>query len=274
MAVVLDGKRQFVPCNKCNYCLEARRNDWSFRLRQELKVSYSSHFLTLTYEDSKLPYSASGLPEVRKQDVQLFTKRLRKVQEAHSEFRLRYYTVGEYGTKSARPHYHSIMYNMHAKTVSQLPGIWTDGHVYVGTVTDASIHYVAKYHVNAVGDYGDRAPPFAIMSRKPGIGENYLGTHTRWHLNGVRNYTQVNGEVGRLPRYYRDKIFKAENEEGKLEYIVDPALLLGDRNEVSEYYEELKRLEKLKEDPAEYYGERFRANADAVKHKSNLFNKF
>lgn len=271
IAMLLDGKRQFVPCGKCNFCLEARRNDWSFRLRQELKVSVSSQFLTLTYNDEEIPYTPEGIQTLRKRDLQLFLKRLRK---SASDSRLRYYAVGEYGTRTARPHYHVLLFNLLPSDSRFLETSWNCGHLYSGTVTPASIHYVAKYHVNAVGEFGDRAPPFSIMSRKPGIGQNYLETHTRWHLDGVRNYTQVNGQIARLPRYYRDKIFKAENDEGKLVYIVDQALMLGDRNEVKEYYDEIQRLEKLHEDPAAYYGERFRAAGDAVKHKSNLQNKF
>lgn len=261
---------QFVPCGKCNYCQEARRGMWSFRLRQELKISSSSHFLTLTYNDDNLPISETGgLPTLVKQHLQLFTKRLRKVQESYSSERLRYYSVGEYGTHGERPHYHSIMYNMRSEVVDRLCNVWGLGHVYVGTVEDASIHYVCKYHVNKIGDYGDRAPPFALMSRRPGLGVNYLDTHTKWHLDGLRGYTQVNGFKAALPRYYRDKIFKDVNGE----WLIDPVLLRPDKGEVEQYFQEIQRLEKFQENAHDYYAERFRYNHDAIKHKSNLNNK-
>lgn len=165
LAVTLDNKvlserkKQFVPCGKCNFCMQVRRAHWTFRLRMEMKIALSVHFLTLTYDDAYLPVSSSGLPTIEKRAMQLFTKRLRKLQGCNT---LRYYTVGEYGTKTQRPHYHSIMFNMLDSTVAKLHTIWPYGHVMVGTVTPASIHYVAKYHVNKIGEYGDRAPPFCF----------------------------------------------------------------------------------------------------------------
>lgn len=168
LSLVLDGKRQFVPCGKCNFCLEARRASWSFRLQQELKHSTTSYFLTLTYDDSNLPRNSAGHAQLSKRDVQLFKKRLRKEQSALSNDRLRYYTVGEYGTNTQRPHYHSIMFNLVPALADRLEKIWQMGMVYVGTVTPASIHYVAKYHVNAVGDLHGREPPFLTYVSKAG----------------------------------------------------------------------------------------------------------
>lgn len=172
LAVVLDNKkagerkRQFVPCGKCNFCLQVRRAHWTFRLRMELKESVSAHFLTLTYDDDHLICSPSGLPTISKRDMQLFTKRLRKEQASYGDNSIRYYSVGEYGTITSRPHYHSIMFNCLDSVIAQLPMIWGKGQVMVGSVTPASIHYVAKYHVNKIGEYGDRAPPFCINVSK------------------------------------------------------------------------------------------------------------
>lgn len=156
VTVVLDGKRQFVPCGKCNFCLETRRAHWTFRLQMEMKISSSAHFLTLTYADENLPLSDRGLPTIEKRSLQLFTKRLRKLQD---DTPIRYYSVGEYGTRTGRPHYHSLMFNLQEKTVDRVHEIWSLGNVLIGTVTPASIHYVTKYHVNKIGDFEGRAPP-------------------------------------------------------------------------------------------------------------------
>lgn len=152
-----NGSINVVPCGKCNFCLSSKRDDWSFRLRQELKVSTSASFLTLTYSTDKLPINPSGHLELRKSDCQLFMKRLRKVNSVP----LRFYTVGEYGTRTARPHYHSILFNLDPSVRTQLHQIWQLGNVHVGDVTGASIHYVTKYVINRHQDvYDGREPPF------------------------------------------------------------------------------------------------------------------
>jgi len=155
------GRRDIVPCGKCNYCLQSKRADWTFRLLQEHKVSDSAHFLTMTYDEDKLPYSGSGVPQLCKQDVVLFTKRLRKMQsQRFPDARgLRYYTVGEYGTQTHRPHYHSIMFNLQSDVLANLPNIWQNGLTYVGTVNIASIHYVTKYVINRLDAPADLEPP-------------------------------------------------------------------------------------------------------------------
>lgn len=139
-----------VPCGKCNNCLATKRDEWTFRLVQENKVSTSAYFLTLTYDDDKLPTGSNRLPQLCKQDVVDFTKRLRSVQvrELPGSPGIRYYTVGEYGTQTKRPHYHSIMFNLQREMLPKLPGIWGKGLTHYGQVSQASIHYVTKYVIN------------------------------------------------------------------------------------------------------------------------------
>lgn len=146
-----------VPCGHCNFCLSNRRADWSFRLFQETKVSQSAHFLTLTYDDSTVPVG-DDCYSLCKRDLQLFTKKLRK----ENGSKLRYYAVGEYGTKTNRPHYHSIMFNLQPRTVEALPNIWNLGMVHVGDVNEASIHYVTKYVINRDLEVSGREPPFFV----------------------------------------------------------------------------------------------------------------
>lgn len=153
----------FVPCGKCNFCLERKRSDWSFRLKQEHKVCFSSYFLTLTYDDKHLPLSDAGLPTVVRRDLQLFTKRLRFANAEVCDWPLRYYSVSEYGTRTLRPHYHSIMFNVDRRILTRLDKLWPEGHVHVGDVTPASIHYVTKYVINRTQEvYEGREPPFLL----------------------------------------------------------------------------------------------------------------
>ena len=65
---------------------------WSFRLNQEMKVSATAHFVTLTYSDEHVPYLDKetgeferGYSLFKKQtlyypDIQLYLKRLRKLE--------------------------------------------------------------------------------------------------------------------------------------------------------------------------------------------------
>lgn len=252
-----NGRRDFVPCGKCNFCLQTKRFDWSFRLRVELKDSVSSHFLTMTYADDVVPVDGS----LNRRDLQLFTKRLRK----DNSVPLRYYSVGEYGSLTSRPHYHSIMFNLDDAIVARLHEYWKLGNCFVGDVNPASINYVTKYVINRTGEYGGKDPPFALMSRKPGIGSRYLSTHREYHRSAMRNYSNEDGVKTRLPRYYKDKIFTdlerqrfavQSIEEGDLRY-------WKDRDALSHHY-----------DPDRYMDSQLRFAHDRVVSKLNEFNRF
>lgn len=159
------GLRLTVPCGKCGACKSNRRAEWSFRLGEEFENSKNGRFLTLTYSDENITYG--DLPSLNKRDLQLFFKRLRKASAKICNWRIRYYAVGEYGTDTERPHYHALVFNLHPDLWDRIDSIWGLGHVVVGDVTDKSIHYTTKYHVNydkgASKDKG-RAPEFATMS--------------------------------------------------------------------------------------------------------------
>lgn len=194
-----------VPCGKCLACLTNKRNDWAFRLEQEYKRSKGAAFITLTYHPKFVPDSG-----VSKRHFQLFMKRLRK----KSGDRLRYFAVGEYGTKTQRPHYHAIIFN-YVGNESFLSSIWSTrkgesfGIVHIGKVNQATIMYCTKYVIqrgNAVDQ--SRAKPFMLCSRAYGLGLGYLTDEmAKWHRIGERNYTLVFGEKRRLSRYYKDKLW-------------------------------------------------------------------
>lgn len=272
------GSNRF-PCGRCNFCLESKRVDWSFRLSNELKRASTAKFVTLTYDDVNLPIMTSEVspgvygdfPSLSKHDVQLFKKRLRKANdEAYAAQRLvapsvRYFTVGEYGSDTFRPHYHSILFNVHFKVLDKLPSIWQKGQVHVGTVTKSSIHYVTKYVLTHRLDCKGREPPFSLMSRRPGIGADYLRTHTEWHRADFRNFVNVNGFKSRLPRYYKDRIFYEEERAALAREMVElQANLLS---------EEFKRLAELHDDPYSHYVERVQNMHDAVTSKIDQNSK-
>lgn len=210
-----DGELLVVPCGKCLPCLVNKRNDWSFRLMQEYKGSRSAAFITLTYSAKYVP--DNGLS---KRHVQLFMKRLRK---SYGK-KLRYYLVGEYGTKTQRPHYHLLLFNFDVEHESFIRSAWSArsgepfGLVHIGEVTEASIRYCTKYVIQRGGAFlGTSKSPFALMSRAYGLGANYLTDQMiSWHRGGsiremtagsAKVFTMQFGVKGRLPRYYKDKIW-------------------------------------------------------------------
>lgn len=251
------GRRDVVPCGKCNFCLQARRADWSFRLSQELRDSSAALFITFTYSDKFLPVGGTLV----KRHVQLFFKRLRKFGS------FRYYAVGEYGTLTQRPHYHVLLFNF--LFPAELLAFWRYGQIVVGAVTPASIYYTAKYHVNVCSDseLGGRAPPFVLMSRRPGIGSRYVSSHGRWHRQGLRNYVQVNGMIGRLPRFYKDRIFSRIDKE----VMASRGVFESDQR----YAVEIERLSRLgNDDAAMCYDDRMLYTHSRILHKVNSLNKF
>lgn len=264
-----DGRRDVVPCGQCNYCLQTKRADWSFRIQYESRRACTGYFLTLTYDDEKLKFSEQGYPELCKKDLQLFTKSIRKhndVAMRGTDYRLRYYSVGEYGTITARPHYHCIMLNLSEHIAQRVHRYWQHGYAHVGTVTDGSIHYTTKYVINRKIDYPGREPPFAVMSRRPGLGAGYTETHRLWHKSEMRNYTQVNGITRRIPRYLKDKIFDRFDRN----YLNRLALAEAD----TQYLQEIERLSQYSDDPFLYYDERVTHTHNQITSKINSLNTF
>lgn len=249
--------REFVPCGKCNFCLDRRRREWSFRLRVEQRHSAASHFLTLTYADEKVPVSESGLLTLEKSDLQKFFKKLRKANAKYSRLPVRYYSIGEYGSQTSRPHYHSILFNVSAPVMERVHEVWENGFVCVGDVTPASVNYVTSYVINRVGDYNGRAKPFSLITnRSGGLGKQYLETHSKWHTSGMRGYVQEGKVKGYLPRYYRDRLFNVHEKE---------FLRMQTAGLIDEQYEkDIADAMAFHHDPSGYYLERQAAAHEAL----------
>lgn len=212
ISLKIDGKHQLVPCRKCAACLSNRRSSWSFRMVQELKVNACAYFLTLTYDDDHIPM-ANGYPTLKKKDLQLFVKRLRKLLD-YKQVKLRYYAVGEYGKTTARPHYHLIVYlSDYVDIYTCVNRTWLLGHNYIGTCTERSIGYVAKYCIKPpMLIEGVQQKEFSLMSRKPPIGHNYIAVHKSWHLKDMtRRYVVTEGGYRLpLPELYKRKIYTSK----------------------------------------------------------------
>lgn len=172
-------------------------------------------FLTITYDDEHLPKNKS----LNKKHIQDFMKRFR--QEIGKK--VKYYMCGEYGEKTARPHYHFIIFGYYptkqdmyycsyssgrrrfaSRTIEKL---WKFGNNVVEEVNRLTCEYTAKYIQKKL--YGEEAEkmyigveaPFSLMSK--GLGLNYLGEHLDEIID--RGIVQEGVKLS-LPRYYIQKL--------------------------------------------------------------------
>lgn len=145
------------------------------------------YFLTLTYNNEHLPKCG-----IFKEEIQLFLKRLRiKLDRLNISHNLRYVAVGEYGSKSKRPHYHMILWNFpndseHFRTITSvlhfIESCWTCftgkynsdgspimeslGFAYCLPCKQGAIAYVMKYMKKQFLPPKGKNPLFFLTSRK------------------------------------------------------------------------------------------------------------
>lgn len=211
----LKGHSHLVNCGKCPICQERKRLSWSLRMQEEHHASETADFITLTYAVN--PVNQYGLETLDYKDLKDFIKALKQRQKRQFNSTFRYFAVGEYGTKSGRPHYHLITFNLHPGLIEQIPETWNKGLVHRGDVEPASIHYCTKYLLKEVGkDYTHQEKPKSFQSRKPPIGINYVNRMggkliqykepQQYSRNG-KIYTRLvpKYDVKEIPRFHQEK---------------------------------------------------------------------
>lgn len=225
-----------LPCGRCIGCKMERARQWGVRCMHEKRMSSSSCFITLTYNDDCLPPGGTLV----KRDIQLFLKRLHNRLLRSRGVGIRYFLGAEYGEHNARPHYHALIFNYdfpdkrpHAKsangdvvyTSAELAELWPHGFNTIGEVTAESAVYCAKYALKKVsgkqreaGHYVvydadglvfEREPEFAFMSRNPGIGGEYyekFGQEVRDHDSVV-----IDGRECKPPRFYDERTKRVDS---------------------------------------------------------------
>lgn len=223
-----------VPCGQCIGCKLERSRQWALRMTHELRShpGAGSCFLTLTYADRHLPANLS----LDKPAYVKFMKRLRE----HTGPGLRFFGCGEYGEKTARPHYHFIFFNFRPADTKLLQRgeqynlydsklmneLWPFGHNAIGDVTFDSCAYVARYCTKKITGpmaekhYNGRTPEFTTMSRGRGIGSDYYDKYKSELL--AHDTVIANGVECSPPRYY-DK--KTENTDANMRRGLDKTIL-------------------------------------------------
>lgn len=195
-----------VPCGKCYNCQMRKRAEWDFRLQVQSMYSVDSLFITLTYSDD-------NLEALSKRTLQLWFKDLR-----NKGLKFRYYAVGEYGERSGRQHYHVILfvesYSDQLPQKYSLYSTWTKGIMDIGTVSDASIHYVTKWHVHPKYDKDNTREKHGFTLQSKYLGYGYLKSLTK---DNYSPYVRLNGNSFPLSRYYRKKLGVSVDEDAVVE---------------------------------------------------------
>lgn len=227
-SIVFDAKQAFndrpvdIPCGQCIGCRLSKSQQWAIRCVHEASLYVENCFLTLTYSDSNLPTGGS----VCVAHFQNFMKRLRVT----TTKQLRYFHCGEYGEEKARPHYHVCLFNydfadreFHGLsrsgqpiyTSKELDAVWRNGHATVQDLTFGSAQYVAQYVQKKVngkwkdGYYGDLAPEYATMSRRPGIGRRWLEKYEKDLF--PCDFVVLDGTKMAVPKYYLEQIAREKS---------------------------------------------------------------
>lgn len=210
-----------VPCGQCIGCKLDKSRQWAIRCVHESKTHVENCFITLTYDPEHLPDGNTLV----KDDLTKFFKRLReRIKYEQPGREIRYFACGEYGEIGKRPHYHAIVfgYDFQDKefiggsgqnklyTSDMLSDLWKYGFSTVGSVSFDSAAYVARYctkkitGVKAEEHYNGREPEYCVMSRRPGIGNQWFqGNYGDFERAGYRIILD-NGKSIKAARYYEN----------------------------------------------------------------------
>lgn len=243
------AKQIQIPCGNCIGCRMDYSRMWMSRLVKEASQYQNNAFLTLTYNNENLPTKdvvnketgelITGHPLVKKH-VQLFIKNLRREYEYHFNHQgIRFYACGEYGGRTARPHYHLAIFNadMTAWGDIKLQGnningdalwssekiekIWGRGFCIIGDLTPQSAAYIARYMLKKQKGPAKKwyyeskgiISEYTSMSNKPGISRLWYEKHKNeyWISDRIiipqRNKAPM---INKTPAYF-DKLLEAES---------------------------------------------------------------
>lgn len=244
-----------IPCGQCVQCRLKRSQDWATRCMLEAKKYSCNWFVTLTYDDFHLPYGSLNVvdktsgefferdslnPSLNKNHFSKFMKDFRRYCSYHyNHTGVRYFGCGEYGSLSARPHMHLILFNVPEQlqsdlkfwkntstgdaifTSEKLDSIWKFGLSCVGDVSFQSAAYVARYIMKK--QTGDGAsiyfengiePEFCLMSRKPGLGREWFDNNKDHCYEFDEIYVPYKDTARAVPPpHYFDKLYELEDAE-------------------------------------------------------------
>lgn len=180
-------------------------------------------FVTLTYDDDHVPLVEGEEGEIQRtldpSHTRNWLKRYRKYYGP-----VRYYLVGEYGSKTKRPHYHAILFGRNVDVIEeQVRATWRfgdDSQQRVSVLNSERAAYAARYTLKKMtrsddNRLGMRYPEYCRQSRKPPLGARgwevirdtlYGDAGSRLLSAGVPTEFRIGGKRYPLGRYWRERI--------------------------------------------------------------------
>jgi len=183
-------------CGQCLPCRINRRRLWAARIMYEASQHQNNTFLTLTYNTENMPLTEHGVPNLNKKHLTDFVKLLRYHLQPTQ---IRYYGVGEYGSKYGRPHYHLAVFGLPGclrqitnydrrgyccDHCSRIEKIWAKGIVYQGQLENDSSSYIAGYITKTS----------AAPTCGPGCYDDGAGTYTSRISDNYYDYSREEEE--------------------------------------------------------------------------------
>ena len=197
------------PCGRCLPCRVNKKRVWVTRNLLEAMCYDHNTFTTLTYSDENLP------EELKRKDLTDYIKKLRRIRRIPT----RYFGVGEYGTKSGRPHYHLLLFGLELNMARDYTDkAWDKGFHYHGTVSKESVEYVTGYMAKGWSYKNNpklegRTPEFASQSRRnpggiglPGIQQVAENIRKSGYDFGIIRQLKFGGKNYPLGRYLTEKL--------------------------------------------------------------------
>lgn len=201
-----------VDCGHCVNCMIKKQSALEFLAKKELLSKYLNNqgasFVTLTYDDTHLPKNELGLVTLKRRDVQLFIKKMRRNMEYHNKkIPFKYIYCGELGSEGARPHYHIIFIGLTEYQVKQYTKkLWDKGLCDIGVLAQGGIRYVLKYMTKALPPKDVKELRENLNVQNPFVYHS-VGLGKEWILQNMDKIVEdgfsfnINGKKQLFPKY-------------------------------------------------------------------------
>lgn len=274
-----------IPCGHCIECRINKSQEWATRSCLESLNYNNNYFVTLTYEDERIPIlrtlsrqtgTIENVSNLQYEDIQQFLKNLRRYFKYHFNIdNIRFLVSGEYGSKFGRAHWHLLLFNCPLPdlkflkiqngniyyTSDIISQCWNNkGYNIVGNVEFCSSAYVARYVLKKF--YGGFENEYQLackqlgvqpqnaeliqMSRRPGLAFEYFRNNiTTQDFINANKIILENGRKSKIPRYF-ERVFLEHPEE--ISDFEDFILMKDTEQQIIEtYHNELKNRSLLLE---------------------------
>lgn len=198
-------------------CRINQQRVWACRIQLEAFYHPQSIFITLTYNDDTVPVTEDGQQNLSVEDIRAFNRRLKR--RCRSIQPIRHFSVGEYGNKTERPHYHAVIFGLGLEHEPLIQRCWNTkkvkrGFTQVSELTPQRAAYIAQYTTKKMTKPGHhkldgRHHEFIRTSREKLLG-GIGGPAVPW-LAAIHRQRK-----GRLELFKNGDVFKAVRIGGKI----------------------------------------------------------